>query len=127
MAWCEICEYEPDSDSATCSVKTREAASCPYHKKEVKMTTNEQVLKAYGDELGVLYPLTAEELVSSHRYLRSRSMISDADLHRERIAARSAGYEAGLKKALEEDYIEVASLKNMTIREIVERFGDSDR
>lgn len=127
MAWCEICEYEPDSDSAICSVKTREAASCPYHKKEVKMTTNEQVLKAYGDEMGVLYPLTVEELVSSHRYLRSRDMASKSDSHRERTAARLAGYEAGLKKALEEDYIEVALLKNMTIREIVERFGEDER
>lgn len=88
------------------------------------MTPDEQLLADYSHSLNLVGSLTVEQLISSHRYLRSLN-VDEHSLRNKRIneaveAAKSAAYEQVLKG----EYVKVSDLAKMTIGEISELIED---
>jgi len=84
------------------------------------MKTNEQLLADYSNSLNLINVLTTEQLIESHRYLRSLNVDGSklrSQLINEAVeVARVSAHEEVLKG----EYIKVSDLAKMTIGEISE-------
>ncbi len=84
---------------------------------------SEQLLDEYSKEFKYKHTLTLEDLIESHRYLRSINLLQNEERLEVLNEARKKGYEQGKKEALEDHYISIERLRNMTLLEICYLIG----
>lgn len=89
---------------------------CPYDIYERNMDT--KLLEEYGKEISPFGTLTLEQLINSHKYLRSVVMKENKD--RQDVINR--GIETGVKLALNYNYIDIRTFFNMPLREIIDKY-----
>ena len=77
-----------------------------------------KLLEEYGKEISPFGTLTLEQLIISHRYLRSVVMKENKD--RQNVIDR--GIEAGVKLVLDYNYVDTRTFFNMSLREIINKY-----
>lgn len=85
------------------------------------MTLNE-----YSKEIGLYEEMTLEDLISSHRKLRARSMQRHEEWLDELAKGREIGKQQGLEQVTFGDFIAKDKLKQMTLKEICEYIGTEE-
>ncbi len=81
--------------------------------------TNEELLGAYAEELGIR-STSLSTLIDSHRYLRSLNL-ERMDLVRDAIATeRERAYADAKEYALKHEWVSVKRLKAMSVQELVD-------
>ena len=84
-----------------------------------------ETLKHYGMSLGQP-DLTLEDLIESHKRLRSLNRGLNSQWRDTLAAAHEKGFTVGSKKALEQGFLSVARLKDMSLRDILDLVRDQD-
>lgn len=81
-------------------------------------------LEEYSEELGLNTPFTLESLIESHRNIRAARFATEEERLKYVRSGYAAGYESGMKAAIEFGSIPVEKLKGMTVAELVEILRD---
>ena len=89
---------------------------CPYDIYERNMDT--KLLEAYGKEINPFGTLTLEQLIISHKHLRSVVMKENKD--RQDIINR--GIKTGVKLYIDYNYVDTRTFFNMSLREIIDKY-----
>ena len=89
---------------------------CPYDIYERNMDTN--LLEEYSKEISPFGTLTLEQLITSHKYLRSVVMKENKD--RQDVINR--GIETGVNLVLDYNYVHVKTFFDMSLRDIINKY-----
>jgi hypothetical protein len=88
--------------------------------KNDESTSAEDLMQAYGNELGLMSPLTVSRLIEAHRLLRQRVLKTNDEWRSEVNAAAMRAAGLARQSVLTCEYVAIDKLRTMTLGQISE-------